>query len=171
MFSARLRRPTEKDGPALYDLVKRCPPLDENSRYCNLLQTSHFGGTAIVAERDGALCGFITGYRIPERPNTLFVWQVGVSPEGRGQGLAPRMLLALLERLDDVDLIETTVTPDNAASAAMFEKVAAELGAPINRSVLFETQTHFDGQHENEVLCRIGPFNTGRRQQTLQASA
>jgi L-2,4-diaminobutyric acid acetyltransferase len=171
MHSLQLRHPTSKDGQALHQLVKRCPPLDQNSRYCNLLQTSHFRDTAIVAEQDGELRGFITGYRIPERPNTLFVWQVGVSPEGRGQGLAARMLLGLLERLEDIELIETTVTPGNSASTAMFEKVAAILDAPIDRSVLFKSGEHFAGLHEDEMLFQIGPFGASSRSTGAQASA
>lgn len=155
----RLRRPTPEDGAALHNLVERCPPLDTNSRYCNLLQVSHFRDTAIVAEQNGQLAGFVSGYRIPDREDVLFVWQVGVAPEGRGQGLAPRMLLSLLERHADVRYLETTVTPGNEASAAVFQKVADTLDARLTRSVLFESGTHFDGEHDEEVLFRIGPFS------------
>jgi len=156
----RLRRPTPEDGAALHNLVERCPPLDPNSRYCNLLQVSHFRETAIVAEQNGRLTGFVSGYRVPGREDVLFVWQVGVSPEGRGQGLAPRMLFALLARLDDVRFLETTVTPDNGASEAVFEKVADGMGVRLTRSVLFESDRHFGGTHDDEVLFRIGPFST-----------
>lgn len=156
----RLRQPTPEDGAELHSLVERCPPLDTNSRYCNLLQVSHFRDTAIVAEQGDRLTGFVSGYRIPGREDVLFVWQVGVAPEGRGSGLAPKMLLALIRRLDDVRFLETTVTPDNDASAAVFRKVADRLKAPLERSVLFESETHFDGEHDEEVLFRIGPFTS-----------
>jgi hypothetical protein len=46
----RLRRPEAEDGAALFRLVRRCPPLDEHSRYRNLLQVTHFRRAAIVAE-------------------------------------------------------------------------------------------------------------------------
>ena len=156
----QLRRPTPEDGAALHNLVERCPPLDTNSRYCNLLQVSHFRDTAIVAEQNDRLAGFVSGYRMPGREDVLFVWQVAVAPEGRGCGLAPKMLLALIDRLSDVRYLETTVTPDNGASAAVFEKVADRLGAPLEQSVLFETDRHFEGEHDDEVLYRIGPFSS-----------
>lgn len=159
MISCTFRNPTASDGPTLHHLIARCPPLDQNSRYCNLLQASHFGDTAIVAEADGHLVGFVTGYRIPGRARTLFVWQVGVAPEARGQGLALRLLEALLGRLGDVDTLETTVTPDNRASMATFERLAERLDAPIARTVLFSKQRHFDGAHDDEVLLSIGPFS------------
>ncbi|MFW9674712.1 hypothetical protein V3H45_25585, partial [Vibrio parahaemolyticus] len=71
-----LRRPTDGDGYNLHQLVARCQPLDTNSVYCNLLQCSDFADTAIAAENaQGELVGFISGYRPPSRPDTLFVWQ------------------------------------------------------------------------------------------------
>jgi len=153
------REPVLEDGPALYRLVKRCPPLDENSRYCNLLQVSHFADTGIIAQRDGEMIGFITGYRIPGREEVLFVWQVAVGPEGRGAGVGQRMLAALVRRLADVRYVETTVTPDNAASAAMFERFAEKHGAAVKRSSYLFRDRHFDSEHDDEVLFRIGPFD------------
>lgn len=142
----------------MHQLIARCPPLDQNSRYCNLLQVSHFRDTAIVAEANGCLRGFITGYRIPTHPRTLFVWQVGVAPESRGQGLALQLLEALLARAADVDTLETTVTPDNRASMTTFSRLADRLHAPIAETVMFSKQHHFDGAHDDEVLLTIGPF-------------
>lgn len=153
----RLRRPEAEDGAALFRLVKRCPPLDQNSRYCNLLQVTHFNQTAIVAESEGDLVGFVTGYRIPGREHVLFVWQVGVAEEARGQGLAPRLLTALIDRQEGVTHLETTVTADNTASQSAFEKLADMLGARLERTALFEVE-HFEGKHDAEVLLRIGPF-------------
>ena len=37
-----LRVPTAEDGSAIWELVRSCKPLDENSMYCNLLQCDHF---------------------------------------------------------------------------------------------------------------------------------
>ncbi len=158
MENIRLRKPTAKDGAALHDLVQQCAPLDENSRYCNLLQVSHFADTGIVAECANALIGFITGYRVPGRDGVLFVWQVGVSPAGRGQGLGVRMLNALVARLGDVDAVETTVTRDNRASTVMFEKFARLHGASVSRETLFHKREHFASRHDDEVLFRIGPL-------------
>lgn len=157
-----LRIPTATDGPALSKLVGLCPPLDENSRYCNLLQVSHFAETSVVAELDGELVGAITGYLRPGHPEILFVWQVAVLAKMRGQKLAKRMLMHILERPQcaDVHYIETTITPDNKASWGLFEGIAKALGAPLKKSVHFERQKHFAGAHEDEMLCRIGPFDT-----------
>jgi len=157
-----LRRPTDGDGYPLHQLVARCHPLDTNSAYCNLLQCTDFADTAIAAENlDGQLVGFISGYRPPSRPDTLFVWQVAVDASLRGQGLALRMLLALTERVaaDGVRFLETTISPDNGASQALFKRAFACLDIGYETHTLFSRAAHFDGQHEDEVLYRAGPFN------------
>lgn len=106
------------------------------------------------------MLGFISGYRIPDRPTVLFVWQVVVSAKARGQGLAGRMLQALInaEACREVTHIETSITNDNEASWALFQKLAKSLNAPTGESVLFDKDDHFGGQHDTEMLFRIGPF-------------
>jgi len=105
--------------------------------------------------------GFISGYRIPARAEVLFVWQVVVSSRARGQGLASRMLQALLdaEACREVSHMETTITSDNEASWALFRKLAEKLNAPTHSTVLFDKKNHFGGQHDSENLFRIGPFS------------
>ncbi|WP_237055518.1 diaminobutyrate acetyltransferase [Microbulbifer sediminum] len=157
---ALLRRPVSEDGADVHRLIQRCPPLDENSVYCNLLQTSHFADTSVAAEVAGELAGFVSGYLVPSRPDTLFIWQVAVAEEGRGQGLAGRMIREILgrEACAQVRYLETTITPDNEASWALFRGLARKLGTECNESVMFDRERHFHGQHDSEMLLRIGPF-------------
>lgn len=155
-----LRPPVAEDGAAVFKLIAQCPPLDTNSMYCNLLQCSHFSATSVAAECRGEIVGFISGYVQQDNPDTLFIWQVAVSEKARGQGLASRMLQNILSRQvkDSIRYIETTITPDNRASWALFKRLAKALDAELNDSVMFERQQHFAGQHETEMLARIGPI-------------
>jgi len=158
-----VRAPQAEDGPALYELVAACAPLDPNSRYCNLLHCTHFGASSVAAVRGDELVGFVSGYRIPDTPRTLFIWQVAVAPTARRIGLGLRMLNALLERdsCHDVHSLHTTITPDNHASRALFTALARARGADLTESVWFESERHFRGAHADELLLRIGPFRTG----------
>ena len=155
-----LQSPESSDGYELNRLVKNSPPLDPNSVYCNLLQCTHFKDTCICAKSDDQLVGFVSGYLLPARPNTLFVWQVVVAEAGRGQGLASRMLTALLKQpaCRSVEFIETTITPDNAASQALFTKLAKLLKTEANVGPGFDKELHFEGRHESEELWKIGPI-------------
>ncbi len=155
-----LRRPRVTDGAAVHRLIARCPPLDTNSRYCNLLQCTHFADSSVVATRADAIVGFISGYIEPAQRDTLFVWQVAVAPECRGQGLARSMLTHILKRetCRGVDFIETSITPDNEASWRTFRSSARRWGAPLDAQPWLSSEPHFEGKHESELLVRIGPI-------------
>jgi len=152
--------PSSEHGFLVNRLVAKSPPLDPNSVYCNLLQCSHFAETSVSAILDKELVGFVSGYRIPTRPDTLFVWQVVVSRNARGKGLASRMLNEILARpaCGGVRFLETTITPSNEASWGLFKKFAEKKGAELEVSLAFDKDRHFHGRHETEQLLRIGPF-------------
>lgn len=137
-----------------------CPPLDVNSAYCNLLQCTHFAENCIIAETAAHVAGWVSGYRPPSEPESFFVWQVAVAPAARGQGLAGRMIEALLDRPSSagVTSLITTVTNDNHASWALFEGLANRWEAKLTRSALFHQETHFAGAHATEWLARIRPL-------------
>jgi len=155
------RKPEPEDGAAVYRLIARCPPLDPNSRYCNLLQCSHFSDTSIVAGTGPEIVAFVSGYIVPQREDTLFIWQVAVLESLRGQGIATQMLLDLLRRpaCRNIRYIETSITDNNNASKSLFRKLAKKTGAPLKTSLLFSRDKHFDGKHASETLYRIGPFD------------
>ncbi len=154
-----LRAPTDADGSAVWALIKECQPLDVNSMYCNLIQCDHFSDTCVLAERegDGDVVGWISGYLVPDEPETLFIWQVAVSERARGQGLAQRMLKDLLERpaCADVQQIKTTITKDNEASWALFSRFAERAGADLDSEAHFKRDEHFDGRHATEHMVTI----------------
>lgn len=142
--------------------------LDSYATYLYLLLCRDFASTCVVAthprEDDGGsdLCGFVTAFRPPERPETLFVWQIGVAPEARGRGLAKRMLLHAFASpaCAGVRYVEANVGPSNAASNRTFASLAKELGAALEiqegfRGVDFGTETH-----EEEKLVRVGPISS-----------
>ncbi len=152
--------PQSIDGYEVNQLVKNCKPLDENSIYCNLLQCYHFSETSICAKANGVICGFVSGYILPGKNNTLFIWQVAVSEHVRGQGLGMKMINKILssEACKNVKFIQTTVTKSNHASWRLFQKLANILSVEHNSNVLFNDITHFRGEHESEELITLGPI-------------
>ena len=156
-----LRKPESQDGARVHKLISECKPLDENSTYCNLLQCTHFADTCVAAEMDGDLVGFFSGYIPPKQQNVLFIWQVAVHEKARGHGLAKRMLSEIIDREEcaDVNFMETTITPDNEASWAMFRSFANSRNYSTEEFILFDSRIHFSGEHKDEHLLRIGPFN------------
>lgn len=113
-----------------------------------------------MAGTEDRLLGYISAYIHPQDPSVLFVWQVAVHAQARGQRLANQMLSNLLQRkeLATVNYIETTVGPDNQASRQVFRRLAAGLSAPMQESTLFPASLFGNQNHEDEPLLRIGPF-------------
>ncbi|MDZ7785323.1 MAG: diaminobutyrate acetyltransferase [Halioglobus sp.] len=158
-----LRPPVREDGVRLNLFVRINPPLDMNSVYCNVLQCTHFADTCILAEKDGDIVGYVTGYRMPAHPEVYFLWQVGVGRDGRGQGLGTRMIQAILARdaCRGVHELNTTITPSNEASRHMFASFARAEGAEMQEEAEYFSREAL-GDHEAESLFRIGPLSTPR---------
>lgn len=152
----RLRKPVSEDGAAIWELVRDCKPLDENSMYCNLLQCDHFRDTSVVAELDGEIVGWVSGYIVPNEA-TLFVWQVAVGPAARGLGLGGKMLAHLINRDEcaEVEALKTTITEDNDASWGLFRSFARRQGGELTDEVHFHEEDHFGGAHDTEHMVTI----------------
>jgi L-2,4-diaminobutyric acid acetyltransferase len=157
MQNIKLRKPVAEDGAAVWELIGACRPLDENSMYCNMLQCDHFRDTCVIAESGDRVVGWVSGYLVPGDDSTLFIWQVAVSDHARGAGLAGRMLQAIVTRdiCRNVAQIQTTITRDNAASWALFQKFAERQNADLDSAPHFTRDDHFDGAHATEHMVTI----------------
>lgn len=157
-----IRNPETADGARIWQLVKDAGTLDLNSSYLYLLLCRDFSPFCAVAERNGKLEGFVTGFTPPLRPNVWFLWQIGVAESARGEGLASRLAFHVLKDFSarGGEFLETTVTASNKPSRALFNGIARRLGSQLVESELF-TAGMFpaEGHHEAEPLLRIGPFD------------
>lgn len=149
------RKPILKDGQGIYQLIKSSPPLDLNSSYLYFLQASHFSDTCIIVEQNGVIIGFISAYYQPDKPQSLFIWQVAIAESARGRGLAKAMLLALIKnqpRDSVMTEIACTISPSNKASQGLFRSFAKTHELTL-QTLPFINETHFgDENHEAEDL-------------------
>jgi len=154
------RSPTVSDGSVMHQLVKDGGVLEPNTVYCYLLLATHFAQNCLITERDGEAIGFIASYRPPSHPEAIFVWQIGVRPDARGQGLAKRMLHELVKRPANADVrfLEATVDPGNEPSCRLFRAFAREQGVPCDVSPGFTPEHFTPAEHPPEDLHRIGPL-------------
>ena len=168
------------DGAAVWRLVREQRSLDLNAGYAYLLLCTRFSSTCRVARvaasdaqrelRDDGLVAALMGLRLPERPDTLFVWQIVVHERHRSQGLARALIEHVLRKQSSADIryLEAHVSPDNGASEAMFRGLARALDANVQVSPELLSE-HYPTEHGPENLLRIGPFDLGpaRNAQTL----
>ncbi len=146
----------------MWEIARDSQVLDLNSSYAYVLWCRDFAASSVVAIDGGRVVGFVSGYVRPQRADTLFVWQVAVDADHRGRSVAGRMVDELLDRLrpDGVIRLETTISPDNTASQALFAALARRRGTDITKHDLFGTE-HFPDSHEAEELYLIGHDDGG----------
>ena len=156
----RCRRPRQADAASVHALIEECKPLDLNSLYAYLLLCTHFSDTSAVAEVNGMPRGFVAGYLKPSEPSVLFIWQIAVGHDVRGHGVGAALLQEVLDRpaCRDVRYLEATITPANEPSRALFRALARARGARCHEAPLFHAADFGGGDHEEEQLLRIGPF-------------
>jgi L-2,4-diaminobutyric acid acetyltransferase len=158
--SLQFRSAQPTDGAALWRLIQATGTLELNSAYFYLLFATDFGRTCLIAEEAGEVVGAVIGYHPPEQADTAFVWQVGLMPRLRGQGLG----LALLQQWvalpanQQCRWVTATVDDDNAASKALFHRFALEHATDCQVQPHF-TADLFPGDHPAEPLYRIGPLS------------
>jgi L-2,4-diaminobutyric acid acetyltransferase len=135
--------------------------LDLNSPYAYLLVCDHFAATSAVAEdADGRLAGFVAAYVPPDEHDVVFVWQIAVAPERRGQGLA----LLLLEHVADRALrrgalgLTATVTPGNEPSRRLFQAFARARGTRYTEAPLYSRELFPGEGHEPENRIDVAPL-------------
>jgi len=124
-----LRSPRTSDGTAVWSFIRDTGNLDLNSAYCYMMLCDYFKETCLIAETDGKIVGFVSAFRPPNKPDTLFVWQVAVAASERGKGLSKALIDELISGVDDgaTLIIEATISPSNLASKALFNGLAKRL--------------------------------------------
>lgn len=155
------RKPDKEDGAKVWMLLNEAGNLDVNSAYHYVLLCDKFRDTCMLAERNGNITGFVSGFLVPGCADTLFVWQIAVDAAFRGQGVARNLLEKLVFAAGHaVRVIEATVCPSNESSHKLFAGFAAEYGARLTvqegyPARLFPPRLN----HEEEQLLRIEIMN------------
>ena len=154
------RHPLFEEGLAIYQLIKSCPPLDTNSIYYYYILCRDFSETCVVAEQNHQIMGFLSAYRKPQESDCLFVWQVAVSNEARGQHSATNMLDWLIARTtcENIRTVETTISPTNDASQNLFKRFANKHQAKYQTTPFLNISQFGNKTHEEEILFRIHPL-------------
>lgn len=155
------RPPNIDDAVEVANHVNAVGTLESNSAYAYVLLCTHFADTCALAHSGGRLVGCALGYRMPSHPDTLFVWQVGVTEEFRRHGVGKRLLDELLRRpsLEDVHFLEMSIAPSNAASRRLFANWAEHHGFDMRETGGFAPVIFGgDAAHEAETIFRIGPL-------------
>ena len=140
----------------MWSVARAAGGLDVNTPYAYVLWGRDFAGTTSVVRDGDDVVAYCTGYRRPDDPSALFVWQVAVAPTHRRLGLGRALLDDLVARTG-ARAVEATVTAGNAGSWRLFTSLADAHEATVVVTELF-TEDDFPDGHEAEQLLRIEPL-------------
>ena len=155
----QIKNPDSDYGYQISELIKNSPPLDLNSTYLYFIQSHYFNKTCAIAVNEiDRVIGFVSGFQDPRKKDTLFIWQVAISKDARGNRLASKLIHFILQEHPHMQFIETTITKDNTSSISLFNKISQELNTNIIEEPFLDKSKHFLNQHDSENLFRIGPF-------------
>ena len=122
MSEITVRRATAADVEALAEDAPHTALLDDERV------------TFLVAEQDERVVGFVFGYLLPRRHGTateMFVYELEVDEPYRRQGIATRLMRALVEGCEEAFVL---TEPDNDAANALYES----LGGKRSDAVMWE---------------------------------
>lgn len=80
----------------------------------------HFGETTFVAEVDGAIAGFVAGFRSQSYPTQAYIHYVGIDPRARGRGLGRQLYERFFDAARSLGCTEVrcVTSPSNSGSIA-----------------------------------------------------
>ena len=130
-MSVVIRKACEEEFLDVYRFIGACGVLETYGAHFYRIVIRYFRDTCYLAERDGEILGFMWGFMSQTDPRTFFLWQIGVDPSTRGEGIGGRILEAAERELAErgCNRIELTIDPSNRPSQRLFEKGAIATSA------------------------------------------
>lgn len=155
----KIRAVKKEDIKQVFKLLTANKPyVGLNSRYTYFLLAKDFSDTCLVAEHNGKIIAFSSGYVPPKRTDTFFNWETVVDKKYRGKRLQKLLLLHQIQAAN-ATYFEGTVNPSNEASKKNFVSIAKLLKTNCEKRTLFSQEDFEKDGHEEEVLYRIGPIS------------
>ncbi len=155
----KIRNVVLQDIKEVYNLLTANRPyVGLNSRYTYFLLAKDFSNTCVVAEFEGKIVAFSSGYISPTKNDTFFSWETVVDRDFRGNQLQKSMLLQQITAAG-AKYLEGTINPSNQASKRNFQELAQMLETNCEETLLFSEEDFENDGHEAEILCRVGPIS------------
>jgi predicted GNAT superfamily acetyltransferase len=116
----------------------------------------HFRDTSFVAVEDGAIRGFVTGFRSQTIPNQAYIHYVGIDPETRGSGLGRLLYPRFFEAARALGCTEVhcVTSPVNKQSIAFHQAMGFECLPGDSEVDGVPVFTDYDGKGGSRVRFR-----------------
>jgi L-2,4-diaminobutyric acid acetyltransferase len=123
-----IRNCRETDVDEIRKFVKHSKPLDLHTVFTYWTLFKYFGDTCFVLEKEGRIIGFISGLLCSNQPDTLYLWQIGIDPDYRGNRYAEILIKRVVAaaRAKGCKGLQITIAPENRSSYRLFSRFALE---------------------------------------------
>lgn len=167
-FKFKIRNLSLQDVKEVYNLLTANRPyVGLNSRYTYFLLAKDFSDTCVVAEHQGKIVGFSSGYISPNKTDTFFNWEAVVHKDYRGNNLQKHMLITQIN-MTGAQYFEGTINPSNEPSKKNFSELAQSLETNCKENMLFSEEDFENDGHEPEILYRVGPISQMQLEKNMQ---
>lgn len=153
-----IRNCRETDVDEIRKFVRRSKPLDLHTVFTYWTLFKYFGDTCFVLEKDGRIIGFVSGLLSSSQHGMLYLWQIGIDPDYRGNRYAEILLKRVVEaaRAKDCKGLQVTIAPENRSSYRLFSRFALEQGLPMDKTGAVDIFDSLKKEKTFEDLYEIG---------------
>ena len=126
----------------------------------------HFTDTSFVADRNGALAGFLVGFVSQSQPDGAYIHFVGVHPGERGHGLGRQLYGTFFDavRARGCTSVRAVTSPVNTASVAFHRRMGFRLEPGDAQVDGIPVAAGYDGPGQDRVrFVRDLPSGPGRQ--------
>lgn len=153
-ISMLIRKFQTTDYASLRSIIEQDPDVDTHTHYTYWVASALYSETFLVAEIDGVVVGYVFGIAPSNDDKRAFLWQVAVSGQHRGHGIAKALITEFVRQCQyrQITDIALTISPGNSASKKLFESVARIFDSQL---VLVGATGDMDGQMKGEEIFRL----------------
>lgn len=152
----RYRRPVEGDYPTVIDAVDHWWGGRKMRAILPRLWFQHFTGTSWIAQSDdGAIVGFLVGFRSPDDPTVAYIHMIGTDPNRRRGGVAASLYARFFDdaRAMGASRVKAITWPGNRVSVAFHTAQGFRPDDGPGTQRLYGTPAYpdYDGDGEDRV--------------------
>jgi L-2,4-diaminobutyric acid acetyltransferase len=153
-----IRNIEPRDAEILQAFVSKCPPLDPHTLFTYWVLARYQPTYGFVAQDfNGEVIGLLTAIASSNDHETVYVWQIGVAPAVRGNGLAQDLLheLNMAALQNRRRLLEVSIDSHNQESHCLFHAFARAQSATLEVVDVLELHDEHYALTDSEVLYQI----------------
>jgi len=120
-----IRKATQEDFLEVHSFTAESPLMENYPEHVYKIILRYFGDYCFIAKDSGQIIGLIMGIVPQGFPGTYFLWEIGVSPSYKRQGIGGKLVREVESELRKLAFkrIEVTIDPVNLPSQKLFEKM------------------------------------------------